>query len=139
LQKNIYFHFIVYTKAFDYVDDNKLWKILKEMGIPDHLTYLLRNLYAGQAATVRMGHETMDWFQSGKEYVKALYCHPAYLIYMESEYLLYNVLLVSAVQQSESAIHIHVSPLFLDFLPTIEGQVPSTHHRPLSRVPCIIQ
>ena len=55
-----------------------------EMGIPDHLTYLLRNLYAGQAATVRMGHGTMDWFQSGKEYVKALYYHPAYLIYMES-------------------------------------------------------
>ena len=84
LQKNTYFHFIVHTKAFDYVDDNKLWKILKEMGIPDHLTYLLRNLYAGQAATVRMGHGTMDWFQSGKEYVKALYYHPAYLIYMES-------------------------------------------------------
>ena len=63
LQKNTYFHFIVHTKAFDYVDDNKLWKILKEMGIPDHLTYLLRNLYAGQAATVRMGHGTMDWFQ----------------------------------------------------------------------------
>ena len=54
-------------------------------------------------------------------------------------YLLYNVVLVSAVRQSESAIHVHVSPLFLDFLPTIEGQVPSTHHRPLSRVPCTIQ
>ena len=65
------------------MDHNQLWKILKEMGIPDHLTYLLRNLYAGQAATVRMGHETMDWFQSGKEYVKALYCHPAYLTYMQ--------------------------------------------------------
>ena len=54
-------------------------------------------------------------------------------------YLLYNVVLVSAVRQSESAIHVHVSPLFLDFLPTIEGQVPSTHHRPLNRVPCTIQ
>ena len=54
------------------------------MGVTDHLTCLLRNLYAGQAATVRMGHGTMDWFQSGKEYVKALYYHPAYLIYMES-------------------------------------------------------
>ena len=65
-QKNIYFCFIDYTKAFDYVDHNKLWKILQEMGIPDHLTCLLRNLYAGQEATVRTGHETMDWFQIGK-------------------------------------------------------------------------
>ena len=61
-QKNIYFCFIVYAKAFDYVNHNKLWKILKEMGIPDHLTCLLRNLYAGQEATVRTGHETTDWF-----------------------------------------------------------------------------
>ena len=65
-QKNIYFCFIDYTKAFDCVDHNKLWKILKEMGIPDHLTYLLRNLYAGQEATVRTGHGTTDWFQIGK-------------------------------------------------------------------------
>ena len=65
-QKNIYFCFIDYTKAFDYVDHNKLWKILKEMGIPDHLTCLLRNLYAGQEATVKTGHETADWFQIGK-------------------------------------------------------------------------
>ena len=63
-QKNIYFCFIDYTKAFDCVDHNKLWKILKEMGIPDHLTCLLRNLYAGQEATVRTG--TTDWFQIGK-------------------------------------------------------------------------
>ena len=61
-QKNIYFCFIDYAKAFDYVDHNKLWKILKEMGIPDHLTCLLRNLYAGQEATVRTGHGTTDWF-----------------------------------------------------------------------------
>ena len=61
-QKNIYFCFIDYAKAFDCVDHNKLWKILKEMGIPDHLTYLLRNLYAGQEATIRTGHGTMDWF-----------------------------------------------------------------------------
>ena len=66
-QKNIYFCFIDYTKAFDCVDHNKLWKILKEMGIPDHFTCLLRNLYASQEATVRTGHETMDWFQIGKE------------------------------------------------------------------------
>ena len=67
LQKNIYFCFIDYTKAFDYVDQNKLLKILKEMGIPDHLTCLLRNLYAGQEATIRTGHGTTDWFHIGKE------------------------------------------------------------------------
>ena len=61
-QKNIYFCFIDYAKAFDSVDHNKLWKILKEMGIPDHQTGLLRNLYAGQEATVRTGHGTTDWF-----------------------------------------------------------------------------
>ena len=65
-QKNIYFCFIDYAKAFDCVDHHKLWKSLKEMGIPDHLTYLLRNLYAGQEATVRTGHGTTDWFQIGK-------------------------------------------------------------------------
>ena len=67
VQKNIYFGFIDYAKAFDCVAHNKLWKILKEMGIPDHLTCLLRNLYAGQEATVRTGHGTTDWFQIGKE------------------------------------------------------------------------
>ena len=83
-EKNIYFCFIDYAKAFNCVDHNKLWKILKEMGIPDHLTCLLRNLYAGQEATVRTGHGT-DWFQIGKgEYVKAVYCDPAYLTYMQS-------------------------------------------------------
>ena len=65
-QKNIYFCFIDYAKAFDCVDYNKLWKILKEMGTPYHLTCLLRNLYAGQEATVRTGHGTTDWFQIGK-------------------------------------------------------------------------
>ena len=65
-QKNIYFCFIDYAKAFDCVDHDKLWKTLKEMGIPDHLTCLLRNLYAGQEATVRPGHRTTDWFQIGK-------------------------------------------------------------------------
>ena len=65
-QKNIYFCFIDYTKAFDCVDHNKLWKTLEEMGIPNHLTCLLRNLYAGQEATIRTGHGTMDWFQMGK-------------------------------------------------------------------------
>ena len=66
------------------MDPNKLWKILKEMGVPDHLTCLLRNLYAGQEATVRAGHGTTDWFQTGKESVKAVYCYPAYLTYMQS-------------------------------------------------------
>ena len=66
IQKNIYFCFIDYAKDFDYVDHNKLWKILKEMGIPDHLTCLLRNLYVGQEATVRTGYGTTDWFQIGK-------------------------------------------------------------------------
>ena len=65
-QKSIYLCFIDYAKAFDCVDQNKLWKILKEMGIPDHLTCLLRNLYAGQEATVRTGHGKTDWFQIGK-------------------------------------------------------------------------
>ena len=65
-QKNIYFCFIDYAKAFDCVDHKNLWKILKEMGIPDHLTCLLRNLYAGQEATVQTGHGTTDWFQIGK-------------------------------------------------------------------------
>ena len=65
-QKKIYFYFTGYIKVFDYVDHNNLWKILQEMGIPDHLTFLLRNLYAGQEATVRTGHGTTDWFQIGK-------------------------------------------------------------------------
>ena len=66
------------------VDHNKLWKILKEMGIPDHLTHLLRNLYVGQEATVRTGHGTTDWFQIGKGVRQGLYCLPVYLIYMQS-------------------------------------------------------
>ena len=65
-QKNIYFYFIDYAKPFDFVDHNKLWEILKEMGITDYLTYLLRNLYAGQEATVRTGHGTTGWFKIGK-------------------------------------------------------------------------
>ena len=83
-QKNIYFCFIDYAKAFDCVDHHKLWKILQEMGIPDYLTCLLRNLYAGKEATVRTGHGTTDWFQIGKEYIKTVYCHSAYLTYMPS-------------------------------------------------------
>ena len=81
-QKNICF--IDYAKAFDCVDHNKLCKILKEVGIPDHVTCLLRNLYAGQEATVRTGHGTTDWFQIGKGVHQAVYCDPAYLTYMQS-------------------------------------------------------
>ena len=72
------------SKAFDRVDHNKLWKILKEMGIPEHLTCLLRYLYAGQEAIVRTGHGTTDSSKSGKEYIKAVYCHSAYLTSMQS-------------------------------------------------------
>ena len=83
-QKNIYFCFIDYAKAFDCVDHNQLRKILKETGIPDHQTCLLRNLYAGQEATVRTGHEQQTGSKKEKEYIKAVYCHPAYLTYMQS-------------------------------------------------------
>ena len=83
-QKNINFCFIDYAKAFDCVDHNKQWKILKEMGIPDHLTCLLRNLYVDQEATVKIGHGTTDWFQKGKGIHQGLYCHPVYVTYMQS-------------------------------------------------------
>ena len=82
-QKDIYFCFIDYAKHLT-VDHKKLWKILKEMGIPDHLIYLLRNLYAGQEAAVRTGHGKQTSSKSGKEYIKAVYCHPAYLTFMQS-------------------------------------------------------
>ena len=77
-QKNISFCFIDYAKTFDCVDHNKQWKILKEMGMPDHLTCLLRNLYAGQEATVRTGHGTTDWFQIGKGVHQGYILSPAY-------------------------------------------------------------
>ena len=81
-QKNIYFCFIDYVKAFDCVDHNKLWKILKNMGIPDNLTCLLRNLNAGEEAIVRTRQQIGS--KLGKEYVKAVYCHPTHLTYMQS-------------------------------------------------------
>ena len=83
-QKNISFCFIDYAKAFDCVDHKKLWKILKDMGIPDHLSSLLRNLDAGQEETVRTGHGTTYWFQIGKGVHQAVYCHPANLTSMQS-------------------------------------------------------
>ena len=88
-QKNIYFCFIGYAKAFDCVDHNKLWKILKEMGIPDHLTCLLRNLYAGQEATVRTGHGTTDWFQIGKGVCQGCILSPC-LFNFCAEYIMRN-------------------------------------------------
>ena len=83
-QKNVYFCFIDYAKAFDCVDHNKLWKMRKEMGIPDHLTCLLRKLYAGQEATVITEHGTTDWFQIGKGVREGCILSPAYLTYMQS-------------------------------------------------------
>ena len=89
-QKNIYFCFIGYAKAFDHVDHNKLWKILKEMGIPDHLTCLLRNLYAGQEATVRTGHGTTDCFQIGKGVRQDCILSPC-LFNLYEDYIMRNV------------------------------------------------
>ena len=83
-QKNIYYCFIDYAKVFDCVDHNKLWKILNEMGIPDHLTDLLRNLYTGQEATVRSGHGATDCFQIGKRVRQGCILSPAYLTYLQS-------------------------------------------------------
>ena len=87
--KNIYFCFIDYVKAFDCVDHNKLWKILKEMGIPDHLTCLLRNLYTGQEATVRTGHGTIDWFQIRTEVCQGCILSPC-LFNLYAEYIMRN-------------------------------------------------
>ena len=83
-QENIYLWFIDYAKAFDCIDHNKLWKILKEMEIPVHLTSLLRNLYAGKKQELEPDMEQQIGSKLGREYVKAIYCHPAYLTYMQS-------------------------------------------------------
>ena len=88
-QKKIYFCFIDYTKTFDCMDHNKLWKILKEMGIPDPLTCLLRNVYAGQEATVRTGRGTTDWFQIGKEVRQGCILSPC-LFNFYAEYIMRN-------------------------------------------------
>ena len=93
--KNIYFCFIDYTKAFDCVDHHKLWKILKEIRIPDHLTCLLRNLYSGQEATVRMEHGTTDWFQIRKGVCQGCILSPC-LFNLYSEYLMGNARLDEA-------------------------------------------
>ena len=88
-QKNTYFCFIDYTKAMDCVDHNKLWKILKEMEIPDHLTCLLRNLYAGYKATVKTGHRTADWFHIGKGVRQGCILSPC-LINLHAQYIMGN-------------------------------------------------
>ena len=84
VQKNIYFCFIDYAKAFDCVDHNKLWKIMKEMGIPDHLTCLLKNMYAVRKQQLELDMEEQTGSKEGQEYVKAVYCHPTYLTSMQS-------------------------------------------------------
>ena len=100
-QKNIYFCFIHYAKAFDCVDHNKLWNILKEMGIPDHLTCLLRNLYAGQKATVRTGHETTVWFQIGKGVHQGCILSPS-LFNLYAEYIMRN----AGLEEAQAGIKI---------------------------------
>ena len=94
-QINIYFCFIDYAKPFDCVDYNKLWKILKEMGTPDHLTWLLRNLYAGQEKTVKTGHGTTDWFQTGKGVHQGCILSPC-LFNLYAEYIMQNARLDEA-------------------------------------------
>ena len=100
-QKNIYFCLTDYAKAFDCVDHNKLWKILKEMGIPDHVTCLLRNLYAGQEATVRTGHRTTDWFQIGKGICQGCILSPC-LFNLYAEYIMRN----SGLEEAQAGIKI---------------------------------
>ena len=100
-QKNIYFCCIDYAKAFDCVDHKKLWKILKEMGIPDHLTCLLRNLYAGQEATVSTGHGTTDWFQIGKGVRQGCILSP-FLFNLYAEYIMRN----AGLEETQAGIKI---------------------------------
>ena len=100
-QKNIYFCFIDYAKAFDRMDQHKLWKILQEMGIPDHLTCLLRNLYAGQEATVRTGHGTTDWFQIGKGVCQGCILRPC-LFNLYAGYIMRN----TGLEEAQVAIKI---------------------------------
>ena len=100
-QKNIYFCFIDYAKTLDCVDHNKLWKILKEMGIPDHLTCLLRHLYAGQDATVGTGHRTTDWFQIGKGEHQGCILSPC-LFNLYAEYIMRN----AGLEEAQAGIRI---------------------------------
>ena len=104
-QKNIYFCFIDYAKAFGCVDHNKLWKILKEMGIPDHLICVLRNLYTGQEATVRTGHGTTDWFQIGKGVCQGSILPPC-LFNLYAEYIMWNAGLEEAQAEIKIVVEI---------------------------------
>ena len=119
----MYFCFIDYAKAFDCVDRNKLWEILQDMGITDHVTCLLKNPYSGQEATVRTGHGTTDWFQIGKGVHQAIYCHPAYLTSMYRK----------QVQQRKSRLHErHVkalSILLTRYLTTYDSWIKSRGNR----------
>ena len=101
LQENIYCCFIAYAKAFDCVDHNKLWKILQEMGIPDHLICLLRNLYAGQKTTVRTGYGTTDWFQIGKGVYQSCILSPC-LFDLYAEYIMRN----AGLEEAQAGIKI---------------------------------
>ena len=107
-QKNIYFCLIDYAKAFDCVVHNKLWKILKEVGIPDHLTCLLRNLYAGQEATVKTGHGTTDWFQVGKGACQGYILSPC-LFNLSAEYIMRNAGVDEAQLESRLLGEIEIS------------------------------
>ena len=107
-QKNIYFYFIDYAKALDHVDHEKLWKILQEMRIPDHLTCLLRNLYADQEATVRTGHGTRDWFQTRKGVRQACILSPC-LFNLYAEYIMQNAGLDEAQLESRLAGEISIT------------------------------
>ena len=100
-QKNIYFCFTDYAKIFDCVDHNKLWKILQEIGIPDHLTCLLRNLYTGQEATVRTGHGTTDWFQIGKRVCRSCVVSPC-VFNLYADYIMQN----SGLDEAQAGIKI---------------------------------
>ena len=100
-QKNICFCFIDYAKPFDYVDHNKLWKILKEMAIPDHLTCLLRTLYAGQEATIRTGHGAIEWFQIGKGVHQGCILSPC-LLTLYADYIMRN----AGLDETQAGIHI---------------------------------
>ena len=108
-QENTYSCFTDYTKAVDCVDHNKLWKILKEMGIPDHLTCLLRNLYAGQEATVRTGHGTTDWFQIGKGVHQGCILSPCFFN-LYAEYIMQNAGLDEAKLESRLLGEISITP-----------------------------
>ena len=112
-QKNIYFCFIDYAKAFDCVDHNKLWKILKEMGLQDYLTYLLKHLYASQETTIRTGHGKIDWFQIGKR-VHQGYIFSSCLFNLNTEYIMQNARPIWSHQfnsvQSLSCVQFFVTP-----------------------------